>query len=210
MSAPDRSSTVRAYYAAHPEWFTAERHDENRRRSLPVLIAHLEREHPEDRGRWGVLVKTDRNNKIPCDVLVWRDTREHFDVMDSQGGLWNPHGDININAGGPGIWFWGPAGVVDPSGEERALETPPYEIPAEPPPGPGPSVPPTPAPVDLAPVMAKLDAQASEIAALRGLVQQLLDRPAAGVTFPNYEGDAVWSGPWYARVLTKLLLTPKP
>ena len=126
MNAPDRSATVRAFYASHPEHFTVERHDENRRRSLPALVGHLEAVHPEDAGRWGVLVKTDRNNKIPCDVLVWRDTGEHFDVMDSQGGMWNPHGPIHVNAGGPDIWFWGPASVVDPNGEERALQPPPY------------------------------------------------------------------------------------
>ena len=108
LNAPDRSATVRAFYASHPEHFTVDRHDENRRRSLPALVGHLEAVHPEDAGRWGVLVKTDRNNKIPCDVLVWRDTNEHFDVMDSQGGMWNPHGPIHINAGGPDIWFWGP------------------------------------------------------------------------------------------------------
>ena len=119
MNAPDRSATVRAFYASHPEHFTVDRHDENRRRSLPALVAHLEAVHPEDAARWGVLVKTDRDNKVPCDVLVWRDTDEHFDVMDSQGGMWNPHGPIHVNAGGPGIWFWGPASVVDPNGEER-------------------------------------------------------------------------------------------
>ena len=48
--------------------------------------------------------------------------------------------------------------------------------------------------VDLGPVLAKLDAQAAEIAALRGMVQQLLDKPAPEITvppivFPVYEGD---------------------
>ena len=190
MNAPDRSATVRAFYASHPEHFTVERHDENRRRSLPALVGHLEAVHPEDAGRWGVLVKTDRNNKIPCDVLVWRDTDEHFDVMDSQGGMWNPHGPIHVNAGGPGIWFWGPASVVDPNGEERALQPPPYEPP--PPPGPGPDPGPGPA-VDLAPLKERLDTLSAEVAALRGLVQQLLDRPAPAasapeIQFPRYEG----------------------
>jgi hypothetical protein len=49
-------------------------------------------------------------------------------------------------------------------------------------------------PVDLGPVLAKLEAQTAEIASLRGLVQQLLDRPAPQITvppvvFPVYEGD---------------------
>jgi hypothetical protein len=189
MNAPDRSATVRAFYASHPEHFTVDRHDENRRRSLPALVGHLEAVHPEDAGRWGVLVKTDRNNKIPCDVLVWRDTGEHFDVMDSQGGMWNPHGPIHINAGGPDIWFWGPVSVVDPNGEERALQPPPYEaLPPSTTPGGGPA--PT---VDVAPLKERLDALSADVAALRGLVQQLVDRPAPAtstpeVQFPRYEG----------------------
>ena len=56
-------------------------------------------------------------------------------------------------------------------------------------PNPGPGT-----PMDLGPVLAKLDAQAAEIAALRGMVQHLLDRPAPEITvppiaFPVYEGD---------------------
>ena len=51
-----------------------------------------------------------------------------------------------------------------------------------------------PTPVDLRPVLAKLDAQSAEIAALRGMIQQLIDRPVPTitvppVTFPSYEGD---------------------
>lgn len=192
MTMPDRSSTVRQFYAAHPEYFTAERHDENRRRSLPSLIAHLEHVHPSDRGRWGVLVKTDKGNKVPCDVIVWKDTGDHVDIMDSQGGIWGPHGPISVNGGD--AWFWAPASVVDPTGEERALQGPPYadagggnEGGED---GDGGQAP----PIDLTPVLAKLDAQAGELAALRGLVQQLLDRPAPTVTlppieFPPYEGD---------------------
>jgi hypothetical protein len=62
--------------------------------------------------------------------------------------------------------------------------------------GPTPNPTPRPTPVDLGPVMAKLDAQAAEIAALRGMVQQLLDKPAPVITvppvsFPVYEGDVV-------------------
>jgi len=64
-------------------------------------------------------------------------------------------------------------------------------------PTPGPNPNPNPGPVtsvDLRPVLAKLDAQSAEIAALRGMVQQLLDKPAPEITvppiaFPVYEGD---------------------
>jgi hypothetical protein len=210
MNAPDRSATVRAFYASHPEYFTVDRHDENRRRSLPALIAHLDATHPGDGGRWGVLVKTDRNNKIPCDVLVWHDTGEHFDVMDSQGGTWSPHGPIHVNAGGHGIWFWAPPSVVDPAGEERALRPPPYESPA----GPIPIPIPDPNPsviVDLRPLTEKVDALGADVTALRALIQQLMDRtppPVAvpEIKFPRYEGT-VSLGPLGNQAV---VLNPKP
>jgi len=206
MNAPDRSATVRAFYAAHPEHFTAERHDENRRRSLPALIAHLEATHPTDRGKWGVLVKTDRNNKIPCDVIVWSDTGEHFDVMDSQGGMWDPHGPISVN--GAGAWFWAPPSVVDPNGEERSRQDPPFDAPGEPGGAAGGGEAAT---VDLAPLVAKVDALAADVAALQGLLQQLLDRPvpsapvAPEVHFPRYEGS-VSLGPLGHQTI---VLTPR-
>jgi hypothetical protein len=62
-------------------------------------------------------------------------------------------------------------------------------------PNPNPNPHPEPATsVDLGPVLAKLDAQMAEIAALRGMVQRLLDKPAPKITvppiaFPVYEGD---------------------
>jgi hypothetical protein len=205
MNAPDRSGTVRAFYSSRREHFTADRHDENRRRSLPSLIAHLDDTHPEDRGRWGVLVKADRNLKIPCDVLVWKDTGEHFDVMDSQGGMWNPHGPISVNGGT--AWFWAPSSVVDPAGEERALRPPPYEDLGL---RPNPTPTPNPTFTDLAALTAKVDALSGDVAALRTLIQQLLDRPAPSVTvpeisFPRYEGT-VSLGPLGSQAV---VLNPK-
>ena len=205
MNAPDRSATVRAFYAVHPEHFTADRHDENRRRSLPALIAHLEATHPTDRGKWGVLVKTDRNNKIPCDVLVWRDTGEHFDVMDSHGGMWDPHGPISVN--GAGAWFWAPTSVVDPAGEERSLQDPPFDTPGDA----GGNGAGRSGTVDLEPLAAKLDALAADVAVLRAVIQQLLDRPTSAVPaapeirFPRYEGS-VSLGPLGHQTI---ILTPK-
>ena len=209
MNAPDRSAEVRAFYASHPEHFTADRHDENRRRSLPSLIRHLETANPGDRGKWGVLVKTDRNNKIPCDVIVWKDTGEHFDIMTSTGGMWEGHGPISVNGGG--AWFWAPASMVDPAGEERSLQGPPFDHDPGPIPEPEPEPQPRPVTIDLAPVSAKLDALNADIAALRELVQQLVDRPTPAVTvppieFPNYEGT-LKLGPLGNQSVT---LRPKP
>ena len=189
MNTPDRSATVRAFYAGHPEHFTVDRHDENRRRSLPALVAHLEAQHPTDRGRWGVLVKHDRNDKVPCDVIVWKDTLQSVDIMDATGGMWGPHNG-SIRDGGD--WHWAPADVVDPTGEERALRPPPYDN-ATPEPVNGHDDQGTPA-VDLAPLVARIDALAADVAALRDKIQQLLDRPAPAanvpdVQFPRYEGS---------------------
>jgi hypothetical protein len=189
MNTPDRSATVRAFYASHPEHFTADRHDENRRKSLPALIAHLDAVNPGDRGKWGVLVKHDRNDKVPCDVIVWKDTLQSVDIMDATGGIWGPH-DGTIRDGGD--WHWAPASVVDPTGEERALQGPPFDG-ATPGPTPEPE-PPRPPTIDLTPLSAKLDALSAEVAALRELVQQLLDRPAPPaavpeIAFPRYEGS---------------------
>jgi hypothetical protein len=160
--------------------------------------------HPSDRGKWGVLVKTDRNNKIPCDVIVWSDTGEHFDIMDSQGGMWDPHGPISVN--GAGAWFWAPRSAVDPNGEERSLQDPPFDAPAEPGGGTGGG---RSSAVDLAPLVAKVDALAADVVALRGLVQELLDRPPAPpaptITFPRYEGS-VSLGPLGHQAI---VLTPK-
>jgi hypothetical protein len=187
---PDRSSTVRSYYLQHPEWFTAERHDENRRRSLPHLIETLHTVHPEDADQWGVLVKTDRNNKIPCDVLVWLGDQNHVDVCDSQGGIWIPHGNIAINGGGR--WTWAPPSVVDPTGEERALFTPPYNVPTIPAPVPVPE-PGTPVPipgtspsVDLGPVLAELAALQQQVSGLAAVISSLVRQPVS--TFPAYRG----------------------
>ena len=210
MNTPDRSATVRAFYASHPEHFTAERHDENRRKSLPALIAHLEAVNPGDRGKWGVLVKHDRNDKVPCDVIVWKDTLQSVDIMDATGGIWGPHNGT-IRDGGD--WHWAPPSVVDPTGEERALQGPPFDGATgggTPGPTPEPEQPP-PATIDLTPLSAKLDAVSADVAALRELVQHLLDRPAPPVAlpeiaFPRYEGS-VSLGPLGHQ---SIVLRPKP
>jgi hypothetical protein len=109
--------------------------------------------------------------------------------MDATGGMWGPHNGT-IRDGGD--WHWAPADVVDAvNGEERALRPPPYNGGT-----PGPSNgggPETPT-VDLAPLVAKIDALTADVAALKDKIQQLLDRPAPAipvpdVQFPRYEGS---------------------
>ena len=73
--------------------------------------------------------------------------------------------------------------------------------PGTPPPSPGtPSTPP--AGVDIMPVLVAL-------AELKGIVEQLRDRPqpSVDVDFPNYSGE-VTSGPRWARVSTTVVLKP--
>jgi hypothetical protein len=104
------------------------------------------------------------------DVVIWPDGR-YVDVLGDAGGAntptWQEHqGDAR---------FYRPA--IDPNDA----------------PGPTPPEPPRPPPDDLRAVHAKLDALAADVASLRALVQQLVDRPApppADVKFPDYEGAA--------------------
>jgi hypothetical protein len=152
--------------------------------------------HPEDADQWGVLVKTDRNNKIPCDVLVWLGDQNHVDVCDSQGGIWIPHGNIAINGGGR--WSWAPADVVDPNGEERALYGPPYALPDVPAPQPNPGTPSPdsggPSPEMFEAIKAALLSVDARVAALQDQVSGLAAVVSAlsrqgPATFPDYEGD---------------------
>jgi len=201
MNAPNRSATVHAFYKAHPEFFTAERHDENRRRSLPFLIEQLEATHREDVGRWGVLVKHNQNDKIPCDVLVWRDTGEHFDVVSSTEGIWIPHGPISVNGGDN--WFWAPYWEVNPDGSERALHSPPYVVDggSQPEPQPGPTPQPEPDSIEqaltlIADALVLINAQLEEQHKAQRAVLAFVSKQVADLTtyvattqHPNLVGD---------------------
>lgn len=142
MNAPDRSAEVRAICEAHPEVFKGEGDDfdRNRRRFLPFLCAQLnllEHGPASERESWGVLVKMDRRPpKIPCDVLVWKETGEHFDCFAGRGAGWNPYGPLPSPE-----WRWLSAQYVNPTGSEEPLAEP---LPGEVPPPPGQ----TPAPED--------------------------------------------------------------
>ena len=169
---PDRGATVKRFYADHPDYFVPDdppgRHDNRRRQSLPALIDAIEIAHPTDHGLWGVLVKPDRNLKVPCDVLVWKPTLQSVDVCDSAGGIWAPHAGSIRDAGGD--WQWAPWSVVNiETGDERALTPPPYEGASQPQPQPTPA--PTPAPDDRL-----VQTLIEHLAAIRGVQEQLLTR----------------------------------
>lgn len=51
------------------------------RRLLPHIIAAMP---AEDGSNWGVLEKRTSNpHSVPYDILVWKPTREHFDILTS-------------------------------------------------------------------------------------------------------------------------------
>ena len=53
-----------------------------------------------DDGQWGYLTKTDQDDKVPCDILMWRPTNEVIDCMTGSGACWIPH------APPPPEWIW--------------------------------------------------------------------------------------------------------
>lgn len=112
--APDRAADVDRIASAHRNLFTG---DDGRRELLKVIVCDL---NPRDGGNWGRLVKHDQGDKIPADILVWRPTREHFDVLSDTGPSWFPDGVLGNPA-----WEWSPVDCVS---------VPPQTPPPPPPP----------------------------------------------------------------------------
>ncbi len=125
IEAPDRSGTVAWVCEQHPEAFgsPAETNDARRLDLLQEIIIPLLNGADFDWGSWGVLVKDDQGGKIPCDIIVWRPTLEHFDIMTGTGACWIPRGRVDNPH-----WRW------------QAVESPQESAPA------GPSEPSLPAP----------------------------------------------------------------
>jgi hypothetical protein len=100
---PNRRADVEAICAAHPEAFPPGDANDPARLALltETMVPTINRDHPEDGGNWGVLTKTDQNNKIPCDVMVWRPGTVTIDVMTGTGASWDVHGAANNP-----LWLW--------------------------------------------------------------------------------------------------------
>lgn len=159
MIAPNRAADVRRLCIGHTDAFgppdatnDARRLDFLRTWLIPAL-------NLLDGGKWGCLRKNDMGGKIPCDVIVWQDTREHFDVLTGTGPTWIPHGVLSNPA-----WVWEPV-TVSP---EPPLPAPPA------PPGPS---------IDPSAILAALAATERALVALEGRVSAL----AAKVP-PTYVG----------------------
>lgn len=114
MTAPNRAGEASAILKTLPVAAKTPT-DEGRRANLFTIIRALNK---IDAGQWGALVKTDQGNKIPGDILVWRPTMEHFDVITGAGDpAWIPDGVITY---APWQWFdVGDHAVIDvPDPEE--------------------------------------------------------------------------------------------
>lgn len=117
MDAPYRGLEVERLVRAHSEIFKDgagkpidqddPRLDDSRRAFLPVICATL---NAIDGGEWGLCSKDDQGGKIPSDIIVWRPTREHFDVLTGTGPSWQPRGIM------PNTWRWVPAPQVNTPG----------------------------------------------------------------------------------------------
>ena len=107
---PNRAADVDAICRAHPEAFPpGDANDPARLKLLTeTMVPTINADHPEDGGNWGVLTKTDQNNKVPCDVMVWRPGTVTIDVMTGTGASWDVHGAANNP-----LWVWTAVGGAD-------------------------------------------------------------------------------------------------
>lgn len=73
-----------------------------------------------DAGQWGMLIKNDRNPPfVPYDILVWRPTKEHFDVLSGLNSNWQNAGVIPIS------WDWLACPASSPDTTPPPVVTPP-------------------------------------------------------------------------------------
>lgn len=97
MTAPDRSTEVADYLrllASSGQVTLPFATDDRRRVVLFKIINYLNVNF--DGGKWGALVKNDRTPPfIPTDIIVWQDTREHFDILTDGGPMWGANGVID-------------------------------------------------------------------------------------------------------------------
>jgi hypothetical protein len=106
--APNRYAEVTAICESHPAAFPQDATNDTGRLLLLIgtIIPAL---NVRDGGDWGYLTKTDQHDKVPCDVLVWRPTREVIDCMTGTGACWIVHDPP------PPAWVWTPVlGPPDP------------------------------------------------------------------------------------------------
>lgn len=82
--APNRKAIIEKVMAQFTDRLVNDPAETDRvgRRLLPRFIEAMP---AEDAGNWGVLEKrTTKPYNVPYDILVWKPTREHFDVLTSR------------------------------------------------------------------------------------------------------------------------------
>lgn len=103
----DYREIVQAVIDSHPEFASNPDRDDAKSKVLPFVVDALNT--ADKTSKWGVLVKTEQGNKIPGDIVVWRDDMRHFDVMTDSGALWDDKGIVGNPA-----WVWSSAAPVAP------------------------------------------------------------------------------------------------
>jgi hypothetical protein len=99
MSAPTRKAEVAAIAARYPQAFGPpdDTVDARRRLLIPIIAREL---NQIDGGQWALVNRLDREDDDPrpgrltADVIAWKPTKEHFDVLTGNGPTWIPYGVI--------------------------------------------------------------------------------------------------------------------
>lgn len=99
MAIPNRSKEVKAIAAKYPQSFGPpdETIDARRRLLMPILARELNKLDGEN---WYLLNRLDRQDEDPkpgrltSDVLVWKPTKEHVDVLSASGAMWSVLGPV--------------------------------------------------------------------------------------------------------------------
>lgn len=112
---PDRSAQIPAIVAANIGLLDG---NDNHKRDLCGIIARaLNVNNPGDGNNWGLLEKTDRVPPfVATDILVWKPTLDHVDVLTDTGATWSPDGIITNPA-----WLWKDPGNGEGSQEQRSV-----------------------------------------------------------------------------------------
>ena len=113
---PDRRQDAQVVADAHPELWTG---TDNKRQLAGMICTVLNR---TDSGLWGLMRKDDRTPPyIPEDIVMWRPTRAHVDVLHDSGVVpWIVHTET------PTTWTWVSCG-------DTSTDPPPPSPPPQPP-----------------------------------------------------------------------------
>ena len=99
MAMPNRSKEVKAICARYPQAFGEPMAtvDARRRLLVPIIARELNKLDGEN---WFVMNRMDRNDDDPkpgrltSDVIVWKPTKVHIDVLSAKGPMWDDLGPI--------------------------------------------------------------------------------------------------------------------